>query len=105
MDNVYNYSDRSWKLLVLTLYEVSILQNMSIHDISKITGIKVATLKRLFLLKFKPTLPTIFLVGCALGINFFTDTFYNSKILHQGYKLAEKKFASNSIEAEDVELL
>lgn len=68
-----NQSDESWKLLVLTLREVSIIKGLSLNEISKTSGIKQHTLRRFFTFKFRPTLSTLFLVACAVGINFFTD--------------------------------
>lgn len=93
-------SDQSWKLLVLTLHEISIIQGINLSEISKVSGIRQSTLRRFFSCQFKPTLPTLFLVACALNINFFTDTRDNNIFLREGYDKALEKINSNLIDAE-----
>ncbi len=99
MKSQIQQGDQSWKLLVLTLHEVSILQGMSLGEISKVSGIKQQTLRRFFSCTFKPTLPTMFLVACAVGINFFTDTRDNSELLSDGYTKALQKIEDNERES------
>ncbi len=91
--------DHSWKLLVLTLHEISNLQGMSLGEISKVSGIKQQTLRRFFSCTFKPTLPTMFLVACAVGINFFTDTRDNNELLSIAYTKALQKMEDDERES------
>lgn len=88
-------SERSWKLLVLTLREVSIIKGMNLSEISKTSGINQHTLRRFFTFKFRPTLSTLFLVSCAVGINFFTDKRDNNEDLDEAFRKASKIMTSN----------
>ncbi len=87
--------DDSWKLLVLTLREISIIKGINLNEISKSSGIKLTTLRRFFTFKFKPTLPTVFLVACAVDVNFFTDKRDNNKDLNDAYQRAAEIIKHN----------
>ena len=95
MKSQRHQSERSWKLLVLTLREVSIIKGMPLSEISRTSGIKQHTLRRFFTFKFRPTLSTLFLVSCAVGINFFTDKRDNNQDLDEAFSKALKIMMNN----------
>lgn len=73
MTDVNKNEDHRWQILVLLLKEVCRDRDITQEKLSELTGLKQASISRVFSLKFSPNLRTYMLIAGALNLNVFFE--------------------------------
>jgi hypothetical protein len=68
-----NYNSKNWKVFVLFLEQIAIQKKLSKNEIARRTGFDEANIRRIFNLKFCPTMRVFLALSQAVGINFFFE--------------------------------